>query len=133
MAKRIDMLTSMERWRRWSASQKEEIVTASLVPGAVASNVARRAGIHMSQLFRWRKQLRKVAPDASTQLLPVTVVDALLPCEPDQDLPAPRPSGRTSCRAGIMEMDLGQGRRVRVGRDLDAATLRVVLDVLGQR
>ena len=32
-------------------------MAASLEPGAVASAVARAAGIHTSQLFRWRRDL----------------------------------------------------------------------------
>ena len=47
----------VQRRRRWSRSEKERIVTAALESGAVASEVARAAGIHTSQLFRWRQQL----------------------------------------------------------------------------
>jgi hypothetical protein len=43
-----------------------ERVGAALEPGVVASDVSREAGIHTSQLFRWRQQLckRKPAPVA---------------------------------------------------------------------
>ena len=47
----------MQRRRRWSRAEKERIVAAAMEPGAVASEVARAAGIHASQLFRWRQQL----------------------------------------------------------------------------
>ena len=47
----------MQRRRRWSRAEKERIVAAALEPGAVASEVARAAGIHASQLFRWRQEL----------------------------------------------------------------------------
>ena len=47
----------MQRRRRWSRAEKERIVAAAMEPGAVASEVARAAGIHTSQLFRWRQQL----------------------------------------------------------------------------
>ena len=43
--------------RRWSREEKERLVAASLELGVTASHVARSAGIHTSQLFRWRKQL----------------------------------------------------------------------------
>jgi transposase-like protein len=39
------------------AGEKERIVAAAMEPGAVASEIARAAGIHTSQLFRWRRQL----------------------------------------------------------------------------
>jgi transposase len=53
----VEVITSVQRRRRWSRTEKERIVAAALEPGAVASEVARAAGIHTSQLFRWRQQL----------------------------------------------------------------------------
>ena len=53
----VEVITSVERRRRWSRAEKERIVAAALEPGAVASEVARTAGIHSSQLFGWRRQL----------------------------------------------------------------------------
>ena len=62
----VEVITSVQRRRRWSRVEKERIVAAALEPGAVASEVAREAGIHTSQLFRWRQQLckRTLAPVA---------------------------------------------------------------------
>ncbi|WP_423228418.1 transposase [Rhizobium tumorigenes] len=51
----IEVITSVERRRRWSLEDKERLVAACLEPGAVLSEIARAAGIHVSQLFRWRK------------------------------------------------------------------------------
>ena len=53
----VEVITSVQRRRSWSRAEKERIVAAALEPGAVASEVARAAGIHTSQLFRWRRQL----------------------------------------------------------------------------
>jgi transposase len=39
------------------AEEKERLVAATLEPDAVVSEVARREGVHSSQLFRWRRQL----------------------------------------------------------------------------
>jgi transposase len=61
----VEVITSVQRRRRWSRSEKEQIVAAAIEPGAVASEVARAAGIYLSQLFRWRQQLCAVAPYAS--------------------------------------------------------------------
>ena len=57
MTKAVEVITSVERRRYWSRAEKERIVAAAMEPGAVASEVARAAGIHTSQLFRWRQQL----------------------------------------------------------------------------
>ncbi|WP_128948614.1 transposase [Bradyrhizobium nanningense] len=56
---RAEVITSVERRRRWSQDEKERLVAASLEPGANVSEVARMAGLHVSQLFRWRKELCK--------------------------------------------------------------------------
>jgi transposase len=53
----VEVITSVQRRRRWPRAEKERIVAAAMEPGAVASEVARTAGIHVSQLFRWRQEL----------------------------------------------------------------------------
>jgi transposase-like protein len=58
----VEVITSVQRRRRWSRAEKERIVAAALEPGVVASEVAREAGIHTSRLFRWRQQLCKRTP-----------------------------------------------------------------------
>src|SRR5262244_1740907 len=52
-----EIVTSVRQRRGWSRAEKERIVAAAMKPGAVASAVAREAGIQASQLFRWRRQL----------------------------------------------------------------------------
>jgi transposase-like protein len=46
----LEVITSAQRRRRRSKAEKERIVAAALEPGAVASEVARTAGIYPSQL-----------------------------------------------------------------------------------
>lgn len=55
----IEVITSVERRRRCSREDKEWLVAACLEPGAVLSEIARAAGIHVSQLFRWRRSFAK--------------------------------------------------------------------------
>ena len=68
----VEVITSVQRRRRWSRAEKERIVAAAIEPGAVASEVARAAGIHVSQLFRWRQQLCGAA-SAAPAFSPVVV------------------------------------------------------------
>jgi transposase len=49
---RVEVITGRERRRRWSEEQKRVIVAASLAPGAVVSEVARRAGVVPGQIYR---------------------------------------------------------------------------------
>src|SRR5215468_2485662 len=68
--RRIEMITGVERRRKWSAREKAEIVAESLAEGAVVSEVARRHGLSPQQLFGWRARLRDAvkgsAPSSDT-------------------------------------------------------------------
>ena len=56
--RRIEVLTGVPRRRRWSAAEKAAIVAESLAPGAIASTVALRHGLHRNQLYMWHCELR---------------------------------------------------------------------------
>ncbi len=128
---RVEVITSVERRRRWSWEEKERLVAASFEPGVTASEVARAAGIHVSQLFRWRKQLcERVETQRTSQLVPVEIVPRQQ--EKSTAEPAAVPSRRRR-KSGIIEIELGGGRRIRVDRDVDTEILRQVLDLLGPR
>jgi transposase len=112
----VEAIDSARRRRRWSRAEKERIVAAAMEPGAVASAVAREAGIQASQLFRWRQQLRgpaaafssltlEVPPDAA----PVTV----LPTSP-----------------GVIEVEFGTGARLRIRGPVDPPIVLAVLQAL---
>jgi transposase len=129
---RVEVITSVERRRRWSREEKERLVAASFGPTVTASEVARAAGIHVSQLFRWRKELCDRADAGASPLLPVEIVPAT--ALPAVEVPASSaPPGRRRRGSGIIEIELGGGRRVRVDRGVDAEALRRVLDALGAR
>ena len=81
--------------------------------------MARRYGLHASQLFVWRQQLQRSASAAQTLggpgFVPVVVAEGGLPTPAEM--------------AGRMEIALGPAV-VRVGADVDAAELRRVLEVV---
>lgn len=53
----VEVITSVQRRRRWSRAEKERIVAAAIEPGAVASEVARAAGIHVShKQWEWKRR-----------------------------------------------------------------------------
>ena len=127
---RVEVITSVERRRRWSREEKERLVAASFEPGVSVSEVARSAGIHVSQLFRWRKDLCDRVDADSSQLVPVEIVPAVV--VPAVEAPSTSP-GRRRRKSGIIEIELGGGRCVRVDRDVDIEALRRVLDAVGSR
>ena len=86
----------------------------SLDPRTSASAVARRYGLHASQLFTWRQRLAAPAAGEGPAFVPVMVAEE-----------AATPAGT----AGRIEIALGPAV-VRVGADVDAAALRRVLEVV---
>jgi len=129
---RMEVITSVEKRRRWSREEKERLVAASFEPGVSVSEVARSAGIHVSQLFRWRKDLCDRVDTGPSQLVPVEIVAATV--VPAVEAPARSASpGQRRRKSGIIEIELGGGRRVRVDRDVDVEARRRVLDALGSR
>ena len=78
---RAEVITSVERRRRWSQDEKERLVAASLEPGANVSEVARMAGLHVSQLFRWRKELCEPVDASIASFVPVEIGTSVPPRE----------------------------------------------------
>ena len=111
---RVEVITSVQRRRRWPLSEKERIVAASLEPGAIASEVARAAGIHSSQLYRWRHELCDRA-GMGPSFAAVTVA----PAAPVAASPV-----------GVIEIELARGARLRITGAVDAATLSATITAL---
>ena len=113
--------------RRWSTEQKRAIVKEIAATGSSVSEVARRHGVHASQLFRWRRDLPtergndvQVAPMATPKFLPVR-------------LPPPRAETSSPARNGAIEIALAGGRAVRVGSDVDTEALVRIIEALEGR
>ena len=51
----IEIITSVQRRRRWTASEKVRMVEETFEPGMTVSLVARRHGVAPNQLFTWRR------------------------------------------------------------------------------
>ena len=54
---RVDVITSVQRRRRWSTAEKVRLVEEAMQPGTSVSYVARHAGISPSQLFAWKRRM----------------------------------------------------------------------------
>jgi transposase len=120
MAKtQVEVITSVERRRRWCLAEKEQLVAASLEPGAVVSAVAREAGLHPSQLYKWRRQLC-ARQEAAPRFAPVQIVGEA----PSRGLPAP---------AGVIEIELAGGTRLRITGAVDAETVSAAVGALSAK
>ncbi|MER9845540.1 transposase [Mesorhizobium australicum] len=126
----IEVITSVERRRRWSREEKERLVAATFEPGGSVSEIARSAGIHVSQLFGWRKELCQISAPSVPQLVPVEVVEALPAPQPPA---TPPPICRPRKKSSMVTIELGGARRLRVESDIDNEALGRILDVLERR
>ncbi len=112
---RIEVLTGVERRRRWSAEEKRRIVAEASAPGVTATSVARRYDLHPHQIYGWRRRLRSEAHDG---FVPVVVTT-----EPVI----------ASSRSGMVEIALANGRVLRVSEGIVPATLVRLVETLERR
>ena len=54
---RVEVITSVQRRRRWSTAEKVRLVEEAMQPGMSVSFVARQAGVSPSQLFAWKRRM----------------------------------------------------------------------------
>ena len=123
------MDTSLRVKRRhkvWPEALKREIVAACLVPGASVSMVARQYDVNTNMVFTWRRLYGGVPDMVAPQLVPVVVT-------PDPPVAAPPAPSADLPSADLIEIELPRGYRVRIGSNIKAAALRVVLDALERR
>jgi transposase len=130
--------------RVWSPAEKRRIVDEASVPGVNVSGVARRNGVVLSLLYRWRKD---AAADPSWPAFPAPKPNG----DPDRDavaehpafvavamLPAPEPpappASTAPARQSLIEITLagpaGSVRTVRVAADVDAGALARIVAAL---
>jgi transposase len=134
---RIEVITGVERRRKWSAQEKAAIVAESLAEGAVVSEVARRHGLSPQQLFGWRARLRDAVKGSAPSS---DAIPAFVPAIVEDELPSPAapalPAVVAMSAAGVdpapIEIALG-GAIVRVRGEADPRALTTVLKALRGR
>lgn len=109
---------SGHRRRRWPEALKRQIVAETLEPGSSVSIVARQHDVNANQLFLWRRQLMaRSRASGNGALWPVEIVP-----EPGRDRPAEN--------SGCIEIEFGNGARLRVRGAVAPETLRQVIALL---
>src|SRR5947207_1719123 len=138
-----ELLGRVERRRRFSVEQKLAVLAEAMAPGANMSEVARRHGLVPTQVYKWRRlaELGVIGMPGASELPSFVAVEIAkdvpsLPAVIRESKPAAvrdAPRRRQRKKAGLIEIELAGGRRVRVDRDVDAAALERVLEVRAQR
>ena len=80
-SREVEVITGVQRRRRWTPDQKLEWVRRTMEPGMSVSLVAREAGITASQLFQWRKAYTEgslVAVGANEPVVPASELQEAL-------------------------------------------------------
>ena len=125
----MEIITGVERRRRWRDEEKLRIVAEADVPGVVIADVARRHGVARSQIFDWRRKAR------SGEFGVISVLPEFLPLrmgEPAEPAPAAAMSAEVvpvpaRPAAGQLELSFPGGVVLRIEGKVDAATLRAVI------
>ena len=124
---RIEVITGTGRRRKWSRRRKEAIVLETLEEGASVSEVARRHGVDVSQVFKWRRDAGlRSRPSASEPVMfaPLLIEQKDAP-QPEQREAAPLPSG-------LIELELA-GARARIPVTAGREVILAVIDGLSMR
>src|SRR5262249_54008916 len=77
---RVEIITSVQRRRRWAAAEKVRMVEETFEPGMTVSLVARRRGVAPNQLFTWRRLVVEgalTAAGSGEQVVPASDYRAL--------------------------------------------------------
>jgi transposase len=77
---RVEVVTSVQRRRRFTPEQKRAIVDEAEEPGMSISVVARKYEINPSQVFKWRRLMQEgalVAAGSEDQVVPLSEVKEL--------------------------------------------------------
>jgi len=126
----MEIITGVERRRRWRLEEKLRILAEAEQPGASFAAVARRHEVSRGLLWTWRRQVRSgaLAPEPMPTFLPVRVVadaGSAFPWSPP--LSGPDESRAAPAEAGRIEIALLDGTRIRVGADVGLMALRRVM------
>jgi len=111
----IQVITGVDRRRRWSDEQKQAIIAAAFAPGAVVSAVARQVDVNSGQIYRWRRELRAGSPGFAEVVVS----------------PGSVPLDRSA--TSVIDVELDGGARVRLPASISPELATAVLAALVRR
>jgi len=137
-----EVISRVERRRRWPTAEKLRIISEALEPGATVAAVADRNGVCRSRIYTWLRQARNdrlpgisVLPQAA-QFVPARIeppeIASASGCQPRSPTPAcnTRSTRSRGRRPAVVEVALTNGRIVKVDEYIDPDALARLLAVL---
>jgi transposase len=135
----VHVLTGPERRRRFSLEEKRRLVGAAFAPGAVVSEVARRADVCPSLIYRWRRELGQ-APGSFAELIVAPMIrgggdggDDLRCLSASPPVEAARRCGADGMAAPAIEIELAGVSRLRIPASIPPALAAAVIAALQRR
>lgn len=146
----VHVLTGPERRRRFSLEEKRAIVAAAFAQGAVVSDVARRADICASLIYRWRRELGAV-PSGFAEVIVAPMIAASdgdgsgdgcgsddacgeRACPPARrSVEAPRPVAAGASAVPAIEVELAGASRLRIPASIPPDLAAAVIAALRRR
>jgi transposase len=138
-----EIISTVERRRRWPSEEKARIMSEALSPGVSISAVANRNGVCRSQLYAWLRLARvdklagvSITPGSAGSLIPVRIASdkpsasRVLSADPQASAHPPSPTAVRSRRPAMVEVLLTNGRVVKVDVTIDPDALARLVAVL---
>ena len=128
----MEIITGIERRRRWSVEEKLRVVAETEEPGSGIAEIARRYEISRGLLWNWRSQVRRgvLRRDAPPVFLPVQPIREPAHGDGAGHIEPSSARGTEQAPDGKIEITLPDGTSIKVGHDVGLVTLRRVMTVL---
>ena len=128
----MEIITGVERRRRWSLEEKIRIVAETEQPGFGIAEIARRYEISRGLLWNWRNQVRRgvLRPEALPVFLPVQTIRESANGDGAGHVELSSARRTEQATDGKIEITLPDGTSIKVGHDVGLVTLRRVMTVL---
>ena len=128
----MEIITGVERRRRWSVAEKLRIVAETEEPGSGIAEIARRYEISRGLLWNWRSQVRRrvLRSEPASEFLPVQMIGAPAGGEGKDAEVRVTAVQASAASDDKIEITMPDGTSIRFGHDIGLAALRRVMSVL---
>ena len=120
------MFTAAGRRRELSNEIRARNLAESYAGLESVSAVARRHGLCPSQLFTWRREVRKTMEAAAPVFVPAVIDPASVTAVPERSV---RRRAQQARAYGMVELEI-DGVAVKIGRGADASVIAAVINAL---
>jgi transposase len=136
--RRLEVFTGAGHRREWSDDARAAIIAESYSGAESVSAVARRHALAPSQLFTWRRELRRaaqaagigaVASEPEPFFVPAVIDTQSTPVTPGRTPVARKRRIRRAREAAAVELEI-DGVAVKIARGADAGVIAAVIDAL---